>query len=256
MKKDTFWDQLISAIAGLGVPGLVLLVVMASTGFAGAAAITTALATLGGPFGMMGGIAVLGVLSMISKGLTAYGLDAIFNAVVDDLKSRGISEDEILKEVLKLPVPANLKKKIKKKIEDHLTPSNSPEGTAAGRRLFVAVSLELPVDTINDLRELHSAAYERIRIASKLGEGVWEGLVEGSDPPETVQVVFKEGGLREFISTTRDLSIGERYQLVELQSGRPSPVLIEVKVADGFWLGVWVEPGRVDEIVNIVYQNP
>jgi hypothetical protein len=69
-------------------------------------------------------------------------------------------------------------------------------------------------------------------------------------------VVFKEGGLREFISTTKDLSIGERYQLVELQSGRPSPVLIEVKVADGFWLGVWVEPGRVDEIVNIVYQNP
>src|SRR5258708_35391917 len=40
-------------------PRLVLLAVMANSGFAGAAAITSALATLGGPAGMLGGIAAL-----------------------------------------------------------------------------------------------------------------------------------------------------------------------------------------------------
>lgn len=55
-------DRLVSKIAALGVPGLVLLVAMSATGYAGAAALTTALAALGGPLGMLGGIAVLGLL--------------------------------------------------------------------------------------------------------------------------------------------------------------------------------------------------
>jgi hypothetical protein len=54
-------DTVASKIAALGVPGLVLVVAMAFTGFAGAAAITAALAMLGGPLGMLGGIAVLGI---------------------------------------------------------------------------------------------------------------------------------------------------------------------------------------------------
>ena len=45
------FDKLVSIIAGLGVPGLVLLFAMALTGYVGAAAITTALAALGGPAG-------------------------------------------------------------------------------------------------------------------------------------------------------------------------------------------------------------
>jgi len=39
-------DSIASKIAALGVPGLILLVVMAFTGWAGAAALTTALAAL------------------------------------------------------------------------------------------------------------------------------------------------------------------------------------------------------------------
>ncbi|MFM6039787.1 MAG: hypothetical protein ACKPBB_18935 [Sphaerospermopsis kisseleviana] len=48
-------DKIVDKIAALGVPGLVLVVAMAFTGWAGAAAITTGLAVLGGPFGMLGG---------------------------------------------------------------------------------------------------------------------------------------------------------------------------------------------------------
>jgi hypothetical protein len=81
-------DEFIDKIVALGVPGLVLLVAMAVTGWAGAAAITTALAMLGGPFGMLGGIAVLGILALISKGLADFGFEALFKGVVDGLKKR------------------------------------------------------------------------------------------------------------------------------------------------------------------------
>ena len=53
-------DKLVNKIVALGVPGLVLLIAMHLTGFAGAAALTAALASLGGPLGMLGGLAVLG----------------------------------------------------------------------------------------------------------------------------------------------------------------------------------------------------
>lgn len=59
-------DYIVQKIVALGIPGIVLLVAMAASGWAGAAAITTALATLGGPFGMIGGIAMLGVLVIVS----------------------------------------------------------------------------------------------------------------------------------------------------------------------------------------------
>ena len=64
---------------------------MAATGWAGAAALTTALAVLGGLFGMLGGIALLGILGLISKGLSDYGFEAIFRAIVDELRRRGNS---------------------------------------------------------------------------------------------------------------------------------------------------------------------
>lgn len=42
-------DKLISKIVALGVPGLVQLIVMGVSGWTGTAALTAALATLGGP---------------------------------------------------------------------------------------------------------------------------------------------------------------------------------------------------------------
>ena len=54
-------DEVIQKVAALGLPGVVLVIVMATTGLTGAAAITTALAILGGPAGMLGGIAILGL---------------------------------------------------------------------------------------------------------------------------------------------------------------------------------------------------
>lgn len=106
-------DKIVNKIVGLGVPGLVLLVAMAISGWAGAAAITAALAMLGGPFGMLGGIAVLGILSMISQGIADYGFESLFEATVSGLQAKGKTNAQIEKEINSYPISRELKFKIK-----------------------------------------------------------------------------------------------------------------------------------------------
>ncbi|WP_437277192.1 hypothetical protein WME90_39060 [Sorangium sp. So ce375] len=105
-------DKIVDKVVALGVPGLVLLVAMAATGWAGAAAVTTALAALGGPLGMLGGIALLIVLALISNALADYGFEAIFKATIARLREQGISNEEIKKKIESYPISGDLKIKI------------------------------------------------------------------------------------------------------------------------------------------------
>ena len=106
-------DRIVNRIAALGVPGLVLVVAMAFTGWAGAAALTTALAVFGGLLGMLGGLFVLGTLGVISSGLTSYGFEAIFKAAVEKLRQKGKSKSDIEREIESYPISRDLKLKIK-----------------------------------------------------------------------------------------------------------------------------------------------
>ena len=107
-------DELVSKIAGLGVAGLVLVIVMGITGFAGAAALTTALATLGGPFGMLGGLAVLGILTTLSSAIAKYSVDEIARNVdeiarnvVQQMLKEGRTKASITKEINDFPLITN-----------------------------------------------------------------------------------------------------------------------------------------------------
>ena len=71
-------DRIVNKIAGLGVPGIMLMVAISMTGLSGAAAITAALALLG-PGGMLGGIAFLLLAGAITSALTEFGFDALFS---------------------------------------------------------------------------------------------------------------------------------------------------------------------------------
>ncbi len=102
-------DVAVQKIVALGVPGLILLFVISATGYAGGAAITAALATLGGPFGMLGGLAVLGALTLITNSLSKYGLEALAKAVVKGLKDNGTSAREIRRTVNKAPITRGMK---------------------------------------------------------------------------------------------------------------------------------------------------
>lgn len=111
-------DKAVKIIAALGVPGLVLVVLMAVSPWFGAAAMTWALAVLGGPFGMAGGIALLLVLVLIARALAKFGFEQLFQAVLVKLKEkRGNSCQEILNEIDVYPISKELKKKLRELIE-------------------------------------------------------------------------------------------------------------------------------------------
>lgn len=109
-------EKVISKVAALGVPGLMLVVAMAATGLTGAAAITAALAALG-PGGMIGGIAFLGVAGLLAQGLTEFGFNAIFTGVVKELYKKGETKCSILNKIEKYPVSKSLKRKLKEELE-------------------------------------------------------------------------------------------------------------------------------------------
>ena len=110
-------DKIISKVAALGVPGLILVVAMAGTGLTGAAAITAGLAALG-PLGIVGGIATLGVIGLLSQGLSEYGFDAIFTGVVKELYKKGETKSSILAKINKFPLSKSLKRKLKEEIDN------------------------------------------------------------------------------------------------------------------------------------------
>ena len=106
------FDKVINTIAGLGVPGLVLVVAISVAGYTGGAALTTALAALGGPLGMLGGIAVLGILALISWAIAEFGFEKIVLAVIKELKRKGRNREDILKEIERYPISRGMKLKI------------------------------------------------------------------------------------------------------------------------------------------------
>jgi hypothetical protein len=74
-------DEVVKKVAALGLPGVLLVITMGATGFAGGAALTTALAALGGPFGMVGGIALLGIAGLVADTLAKVGIDGFLTEV-------------------------------------------------------------------------------------------------------------------------------------------------------------------------------
>ena len=109
-------DKIVSKLAALGVPGLILMITISATGLAGGAAITTALAALG-PGGIIGGIATLGVIGLISEGISEFGFSAIFSGVVKQLYRQGETKDSIRKKIQKYPLSKALKRKLNEELD-------------------------------------------------------------------------------------------------------------------------------------------
>jgi len=111
-------DEVIRKLAALGLPGILLLITMATTGFAGAAAITTALAALGGPFGMLGGISLLGVAALVTDALGKYGIDALITGVYQE-RRRTESRENLCREIDGLLISDDLKRKLTEIVSSH-----------------------------------------------------------------------------------------------------------------------------------------
>lgn len=105
---DKKFNKLVANLAQFGVPMLVLLVVMSFSGLAGAAAITSSLALLGGPFGMLGGIGALLLLGQATKFGTEKTLAAVFSALIE----QGYSRQDIINQIESYPIPKALKARV------------------------------------------------------------------------------------------------------------------------------------------------
>ncbi|WP_072621772.1 hypothetical protein [Spirulina major] len=104
-------DEVVRKVAALGLPGIILVITMATTGVGGAAAITAALAFLG-PGGMLGGIALLGVTGLITEALTKGGIEQLLLAVYRD-RAQSEPRAHLLNEIDRLPISADLKRFLK-----------------------------------------------------------------------------------------------------------------------------------------------
>ena len=90
-------------IAALGTPGIVFIIAMSSTGLAGAAAVTSALAILGGPAGIYGGIAILPIIAVAADYLTKYGLEFLLALIYQKrIEEQGATVETVVKEITNL----------------------------------------------------------------------------------------------------------------------------------------------------------
>ncbi|MDY2775849.1 MAG: hypothetical protein SOV02_05090 [Streptococcus infantarius] len=106
-------DEIVKKFAGLGVPGLFLLVAMSAasaSGLVGAAVITSALAALG-PFGILGGVATLGVIGLSADKIAEIGYEKVTVLVVKE-QLKTTSKQDMIKKVNKYPVSSGMKLKI------------------------------------------------------------------------------------------------------------------------------------------------
>lgn len=103
-------DAIVRKLAGFGLPAVVLLVAMSTTGLAGAASLTVALAALG-PFGMFGGLALLGFLGFAADSIAEYGYEEVTKRVVKE-QLKTTSKSEMIKKIKKQPITKAMKLKI------------------------------------------------------------------------------------------------------------------------------------------------
>lgn len=111
-------EKLISKLAALGVPGLVLLIAVSTSGYVGAAAIVAALSALG-PGGIIGGIVTLGLIGLVAHGVAEYGVDALSSALVKELLKKGESKQSILEKIEKYPISKSLKRRLREEVNNY-----------------------------------------------------------------------------------------------------------------------------------------
>ncbi|MBR8837982.1 MAG: hypothetical protein DSM106950_29280 [Stigonema ocellatum SAG 48.90 = DSM 106950] len=114
-------DEIVKKLAGLGLPGVILVILTVTSG-GSSAAVAAAITALGGPFGIVGGIAVLGLITVVGDTLAKYGIESVLKAIYTE-RSKTESVRFLLKEIKDLPITEELKLKLK----NELSPENFTE---------------------------------------------------------------------------------------------------------------------------------
>ncbi|MFN6487004.1 MULTISPECIES: hypothetical protein [unclassified Nostoc] len=107
-------DEIVKKLAGLGLPGIIL-VILTVTSAGSNAAIVATLTALGGPLGIVGGIGLLGLITVVGDTVAGYGIEAVLKAIYNE-RSKTESVRFLLKEIKDLPISEELKLKLKNEL--------------------------------------------------------------------------------------------------------------------------------------------
>ncbi|MEH2114166.1 hypothetical protein [Nostoc sp.] len=107
-------DEIVKKLASLGLPGVILVVLTAASG-GSSAAVAATLTMLGGPFGILGSIALLGLITVVGDTIAGYGIEAILQSIYAE-RSKTESVKLLLKEIKDLPITEDLKLKLKSQL--------------------------------------------------------------------------------------------------------------------------------------------
>ena len=107
-------DEIVKKLAGLGLPGVFLVILTVVSG-GSSAAVAAAITALGGPFGIVGGIAILGLITVVGDTVAGYGIEAVLKAIYTE-RSKTESVRFLLKEIKDLPISEELKLKLKNQL--------------------------------------------------------------------------------------------------------------------------------------------
>jgi hypothetical protein len=100
-------NEIVKQLASLGLPGSILLILgVASAG--SNATIVAVLTAAGGPFGIVGGIGLLGLTKVVADLIADYGIEAILKAVYSE-RSKYETLRSLLYEIQDLPICEELK---------------------------------------------------------------------------------------------------------------------------------------------------
>lgn len=111
-------DEIVKKLAGLGLPGVILVILTVTSG-GSSAAVAAAITALGGPFGIVGGIGLLGLITVLGDTVAGYGIEAILKAIYAE-RSKTESVRFLLKEIKDLPITEELKLKLKNQLSPEI----------------------------------------------------------------------------------------------------------------------------------------
>lgn len=112
-------EKILSKVVTVGVPYGVLQFVRKASGHKGGASFTTGLSSLGGRWGMNGGIFALGLVGVTAGYITEQTTYALLNGVVKQLCVEGESQEEVFAKIDKYPVSKELKLKLKETVRQY-----------------------------------------------------------------------------------------------------------------------------------------
>ncbi|QLE41858.1 hypothetical protein FD723_16490 [Nostoc sp. C052] len=111
-------DEIVKKLAGLGLPGVILVILTVTSG-GSSATVAATLTALGGPFGILGGIALLGLITVVGDAVAGSGLEAIVKAIYKE-RSKTESVQFLLQEIKGLPITEELKLKLKNELSSEV----------------------------------------------------------------------------------------------------------------------------------------